>query len=224
MYFNLLHSRPAGCVMYSLCSGSAYAREHWREQMSEDYLGQHLPSDGQGFSKFVMACHSRQLDDVVTLRLFGIFGEHEDYRYKFISNTIAKRLCGLDVALVRNALYHYLDVADFCDIVTQMIDLDIRSGEYNVTPDVALELTRIIDVIDTHLGIDTGHRVLAPGLGTPYTGSNARLRRALGDLRFTPFADSVKRLVAHHRRHRSALDRDALERDALMQHARVINR
>lgn len=223
MFFNLLQYRPPGCTIYTLCSGSSYNRENWIENMGEDYLGQHIPTDSQGFSKFVIASHARHLDNVVTLRLFGIFGKHEDYRYKFISNTIAKRLVGLEVVLFRDALYDYLDVADFCTIVEQLVDRGIHEGEFNVTPDDSVRLSQLIATVDRCLDIDTGHTITTPGLGRPYTGDNRRLKAALGELRFTPIDTSIHNLVHHYAERIDQIDREALRHDQLLQYAKNLN-
>lgn len=223
MFFNLLRYRKPGCVIYTLCSGSSYAREHWIDEMTEDYLGEHIPADGQGFSKYVIASHARHMNDVVTLRLFGIFGEHEDYRYKFISNTVAKRVAGVDVVLYKDAKYHYLDVADFCTVLDQLISRNIRSGEYNVTPDQAVTLKEIIRVVDRTLGIEKAFQVATEGTGRTYTGSNKRLHDVLPELNFTPIEASIERLARHYLANPHLVDRSALENDQLLQHAKAIN-
>lgn len=224
MFFNLLRHRPNGCMIYSLCSGSSYNRENWTAKMEEEYLGTHIPTDGQGFSKFVIASHSRHLKDVVILRLFGIFGEYEDYRFKFISNTIAKRLTGLEVTLHKNAVYDYLDVADFCNIIQKLIDQDIRFGEYNVTPDNSTSLSHIIETVDRCLGIKTPYRIANPGYGSPYTGSNKRLKSTIADLMFLPIDESIQRLIDYYRENTNTIDLQALKQDQLLQHARMINK
>lgn len=224
MFFNLLRFRPRGCLLYTLCSGSSYNRENWVEKMPEDYLGVHVPTDSQGFSKFVIARHARHVEDVVTLRLFGIFGKYEDYRYKFISNTIAKRLSDLDVTLVRDAVYDYLDVDDFCTIVQQLIDRNVRAGEFNVTPDDSVRLSHIIETVDRCLGMSKGYTIATPGLGRPYTGCNRRLRAILDDLQFSSIETSIRKLVRHYSDSGCQIDREALKQDQLLQHARAINR
>lgn len=224
MFFNLVRYRPVGCMLYTLCSCSSYNRENWVDNMREDYLGEHIPSDCQGFSKFVIASHARYIENVVTLRLFGIFGRYEDFRYKFISNTIAKRLVGLDVKLFRNAIYHYLDVEDFCRIQLRLIDEEIHSGEFNVTPDRVISLQEIIEIIDQTLAINKPYTVLTAGLGRPCTATNERLHKALPELSFTPIEDSIARLAEHYRRNVERIDRNALEQDQLLSHARSINR
>jgi UDP-glucose 4-epimerase len=224
MFFNLLRYRPNGCMIYSLCSGSSYNRENWVEKMEENYLGTHIPTDGQGFSKFIIASHARYLSDVVTLRLFGIFGEHEDYRYKFISNTIAKRLTEVEVTLYRNAVYDYLDVVDFCTILQNLIDCDIRSGEFNVTPDNSVALSQIIETVDHCLDIALPYSVTVPGYGTPYTGSNKELRARLSELTFSPIEKSIRRLINYYKNNMPLIDKVALEQDQLLRHAQAINK
>ena len=223
MFFNLLRYRPNGCVIYTLCSGSSYNRDNWVENMDESYLGVHIPTDAQGFSKYVIASHARHEDDVVTLRLFGIFGKHEDYRYKFISNTIAKRLTGLDVTLFRDAIYDYLDVDDFTTIVQQLIDQSVRSGEFNVTPNHSVSLSKIIETIDQCLDIQSGYTIATAGLGKTYTGSNKKLTSVLNGLKFTPITESISRLIQHYTTNPHLVDRKALEQDPLLQHAKSIN-
>lgn len=223
MFFNLLRYRPPGCLLYTLCSGSSYSRENWAENMPEEYLGTHIPSDGQGFSKFVIASHARHVEDVVTLRLFGIFGKHEDYRYKFISNTIAKRLSGLDVTLFRDAVYDYLDISDFCSIVQRLIDQNVRTGDFNVTPNDSVTLSQVIDTVDRCLKVSKGYVIATPGLGRPYTGCNAKLRAALRDLQFTSIETSIRNLAHFYADGACRIDREALMQDQLLQHARAIN-
>lgn len=224
MFFNLERQRPAHCTLYSLCSGSSYNRADWQENMSEDYLGQHIPEDGQGFSKFAIAMQARQLPRVVVLRLFGIFGPYEDYRYKFISNTVAKRLLGLPVTLARDAVYHYLDVEDFCALQQCLIERQIDKGEFNITPDRAVSLREIIETVDRCLGIEAGYTVLNPGQGKPYTGNNQRLKTAVPDVHFTPLEDSIRKLIAYHQARLDTLDRQALEQDSLLSYAKTISR
>jgi len=223
MFFNLLRHRPSGCLIYTLCSGSSYNRENWVEKMSEDYLGAHIPTDSQGFSKFVIASHARHIEDVVTLRLFGIFGKHEDYRYKFISNTIAKRLAELDVTLFRDAIYDYLDVADFCSIVQKLFDQNVRSGEFNVTPDASVKLSQVIETVDRCLGIGKKYTVATPGFGRPYTGCNTRLKTTLENLEFTTLETSIQRLATYYAENIQKIDCQALKEDQLLQYAKSIN-
>jgi UDP-glucose 4-epimerase len=223
MFFNLLRYRPQGCLFYTLCSGSSYNRESWIPKMSEDYLGVHIPTDSQGFSKFVIASYARHLVDVVTLRIFGIFGKYEDYRYKFISNTIAKRLSGLEVTLFRDAVYDYLDVADFCEIVERLVDRNVRSGEFNVTPDNSIKLSQAIEAVDRCLGINQGYQIVTSGLGKTYTGCNKNLRAVLKDYEFSPIDVSIQRLINHYTENKQQIDAEALRNDQLLQHAKSIN-
>ena len=223
MYFNLLRYRPPGCVLYSLCSGSSYNRDNWIEDMSEDYLGQNIPVDSQGFSKFVIASHAITQEDIVVLRLFGIFGKYEDYRYKFISNTIAKRLLGMDVILFKDARYDYLDVSDFSAILLQMIMLNTRSGVYNVTPDDSTTLSQIIYSVDQEMKTGGEFLIVTEGWGKPYTGSNARLRAMLPEFNFTPLRVSISNLLDFYKTNIHLIDRQALEQDQLLQYAKSVN-
>ena len=51
------------------------------------------------------------------LRLFGVFGRHEDYAIRFISNAICKTLFDLPITLRQNRTFSYLYVDDLGPIV-----------------------------------------------------------------------------------------------------------
>lgn len=223
MYFNLLRHRSSDCILYSLCSGSSYDRNNWMENMPEDYLGKHIPTDSQGFSKFVISSHAATARNVVILRLFGIFGKYEDYRNKFISNTIAKRLMNVDITLAKNARYDYLDVIDFCHILHQLIQLNVSTGVFNVTPDQSTTLSNIINTVDQVMRVDCGHKVLEEGWGKPYTGMNERLRSILPRFEFTTLETSIHNLIQFYRVNKHVLDRHELERDSFLEYAKSIN-
>ena len=56
--------------------------------MRENYFGSFIPNDPHSFSKYIQSKYieKNNNDHLYHLRLFGIFGKYEDYRYKFIEN------------------------------------------------------------------------------------------------------------------------------------------
>ncbi len=55
------------------------------------------------------------------LRLFGVFGPHEDYAIRFISNAICKALFGLPITLRQNRTFSYLFIDDLGPIVERFL-------------------------------------------------------------------------------------------------------
>ena len=85
-----------------------------------------LPSDEHGLSKYVIARYLEELARQVgprsaELRLFGVFGRHEDYAIRFISNAICKALFDLPITLRQNRTFSYLYVDDLGPIVEHFL-------------------------------------------------------------------------------------------------------
>ncbi|MEQ8220768.1 MAG: NAD-dependent epimerase/dehydratase family protein, partial [Candidatus Eremiobacterota bacterium] len=87
MFFNLVHNSTLYKKMIVIGSGAVYDMRYYRPKMKEDYFGFHVPVDEHGFGRYVCARYIEQVDNIIELRIFGIFGKYEDYAIRFISNT-----------------------------------------------------------------------------------------------------------------------------------------
>ena len=96
----------------------------------------------------------------MNLRLFGVFGHLEDYRFKFISNTIAKVLLGLPIVVNKNAKFDYLYIGDLYSAVIRMLSIDLKHVEYNVSPTDSIELVDIAKLIREYSGKNIEIKVL----------------------------------------------------------------
>jgi len=226
MFFNLLRGMGSSMRLINLGSGSEYSREYWHSKISEEFFDSHVPNDPHSYSKYVISKYIINNDrhDLLTLRIFGVFGKYEDYRYKFISNTIAKNLLGLSIDINRNAWYDYLDVADLCRIVEFFTFNDHRHADYNVTPTESIELTGIPRLVNGVAHRPSAINVLNEGLGTPCTGRNDRLLKELGDFRFTSYAESISALFEHYASQIHGLDRAALVNDDFLNYAKSLQK
>ncbi|MFW9948725.1 MAG: NAD-dependent epimerase/dehydratase family protein, partial [Candidatus Thorarchaeota archaeon] len=71
-------------------SGSEYGRDFWYPKMKEDDIGKNIPSDSYGFSKYIMNAHAINNLKIINLRLFTVYGEFDDWRYRLVSNLCVK--------------------------------------------------------------------------------------------------------------------------------------
>lgn len=221
LFFNLARAIRPGTRLINFGSGSEYARGHWQPNMAESYFGQHIPEDGHSYAKYVIARYIEDNPslDAVTLRIFGIFGPHEDYRFKFISNAIAKNLCGLPIVINQNVVYDYLWVHDFSRVVRWFVENMPRHRAYNVTAGQPVDLLQIVAAVNAVAAAPSPVRVLNEGVGTTYTGDNRRLMGELGAFDFTPLDQSVAELTRHFTSGAVALDRESLQADRFLQYA-----
>jgi UDP-glucose 4-epimerase len=195
-------------------SGAEYDKARDLVKVSEEEIGRRMPADSYGIAK--LACNElvRKSGNQVNLRLFGIFGPHENYLSRFISNTAAKALLGIPIVVRQDVVFDYLWVGDLADVVREMLRARSRPfTDANVTPTAPISLAEIVDLVGAAVGRGLDVSFEIAGRNCEYTGDNSRLRAALPGLRFTSYAEAVARMVEHFRARLDTLDRDAIVQD-----------
>jgi GDP-L-fucose synthase len=213
MFLNLTRDRSACGRIVLLTSGAVYDQRHYAPRMSEDRFGAHVPVDETGYSKYVLGRYAELLDDIVELRPFGVFGPHEDWEIRFVSNAICKALLGFPITLRQNRRFSYLWVGDLAEIVRRVLGGGLRRGVFNATPGETVELLDVAKRVRARARRPVELRVAHPGLGIEYTGDSTRLRAALPDLRFTSLDDAIDALWNWYEERRSLIDPVLLRSD-----------
>ena len=213
MFFNLMRHERRWTRMLVLGSGAEYDARHYSPKMTEERFGEHLPADPSGFSKFVISQLAAADPRVTVLRLFGVFGPHEDWEIRFISNAICKALFDRPITLRQNRRFDYLWIEDLAPVIGRFLETDPRRRAYNVTPDESQELHSLAQIVRDVSGKNVEIRVAEPGLGVEYSGSNERIHRDLPGLTFTPPRVAIERLYRWYEGHREMIRPEALDRD-----------
>lgn len=226
MFFNLQRQLTPGMKLINLGSGSEYCRRHWHRKMTEEFFDTHVPEDGHSYAKYLISKFILTSNDerMVSLRLFGIFGQYEDYRYKFISNSVVKNLLGMPIVINQNVVYDYLYIADFYRIVEHFVRQPARFREYNVTPTASIDLATIATLINQSSDVQSEIIILNPGVGVEYSGDNSRLLAEMGNLQFTPPETAISELLHYYGGMRESLDAEALRKDAFLDYAKSLHK
>lgn len=224
MFFNLLRYKSPGTKLINLGSGSEYDRRCWRKKMPEEYFGEHIPADGHSYAKYLISKHIKETDDetLVCLRIFGIFGRYEDYRYKFISNSIVKNLFGMPVVINQNVVYDYLYITDFFRIVEHFVKNTPKNRIFNATPAQSIDLVSIAGLINKISADKSGIRVLNDGIGVEYSGDNTRLMSELADFTFLPHSEAIADLYKYYAGIKDQLDVAAVKQDDFLSYAKKL--
>lgn len=197
IHFNLERCARLFGRLINIGSGAEYAIPHYKPLMTEDYFGCNVPADTYGLSKFCIARDiERSPHDFVNLRVFGIFGEHEDHTRRFISNNICASIRNRTITVNRNSVFDYLDIQDFARIAECFLTLPTAFKSYNVCTSIPRSLVDLAGIIDRESGRDNTLTVVNGDVNAVYTGNNQRLLDAIGDFGFTPMEASVRRLFA----------------------------
>ena len=220
MFVNLLRSLPEQSHMIHLGSGAEYSKPHYRSKMPETYFDNHVPNDAYGFSKYVISRLIESQERVTCLRIFGLYGKYEDYRYKFISNAIVKNLLGMPIVINQNVVFDYLFVDDFVQIVEQFVEKRATHRFYNITPSESIDLLTISQLINQISAIQSKTIVLNEGLNSEYRGDNTRMLAELGGFSFTPYAEGIAKLHRYYRSALDTLDTETIRQDPYLQYCR----
>ena len=216
MFFNLERNCDRFERMVFLSSGAVYDVRQALAGVQEERLGDSVPEDEHGLSKYAIArlldsqaaTHDRR---IVELRLFGVFGRYEDYGVRFISNAICRALSGMPITLRQDRRFSYLFIDDLMPVLDWALGATPRHVAYNVAPDWTDSLRELGLEVASLAGSDVPVVVSTEGLGKEYTADNSRIRAEVPTLRFTPTKVAVNRLFTWYAERQSEIDRTRLE-------------
>jgi GDP-L-fucose synthase len=213
MQLNLLQLADRVDRILYFGSGAEYAKARDLVKVKEEEAGTQVPADPYGLAKLICNDMARSRKRVVNLRLFGIYGPHEGYLYKFISNAIVKNLLGLDILIRQDVVFDYLFVDDLVPVVEHFLTSTSEFADYNVTPTESISLRELATLINRAAEQPSEIEVATPGLNWEYTGANARLRAAIPTLHFTSYEEGVRRLFAFYAARHDSIDAAAVRQD-----------
>jgi len=228
MFFNLVRYLPSKCRIVNLGSGSEYSRSLWRNNMREDFFDDTIPTDSHSLSKYIISkfIHSDTSNRFVTVRIFGIFGEREDYLYKFISNTIVKSLFNISPVINQDCLFNYIDVRDFSTLLFSLLPNQAlyRLGSLNIGHPYNYKLSEITSYILELTGRqDLSFKISSQKLGKSYTPCLDRMQSLLPNTyNFTPIKQSILRLVSYYTNNIDLLSRQLIIDDDYLNYAKSI--
>src|SRR3989344_5103192 len=86
IFFNIMRNRKKFKKLIHLGSGAEYDKSISMIKVKEDYFDKRIPKDFYGLFKYICSKYLNKEENFICLRIFGLFGKYEDYRYRFISN------------------------------------------------------------------------------------------------------------------------------------------
>lgn len=224
MFDNIVSLSNKVDKIINLGSGAEYSKTRDLKKISEDNFGKFIPVDDYGFSKYICSKLSRNYKNILTLRIFGLYGIYDNYLCKFISNSIAKNLFDLPIKIKQNVLFDYLYIDDFFKIVDFFIKNNINESTfYNVTPSESISLVEIAEIINSISNRKSKIEVYNKKLNYEYTGSNLKLLGKIPNISFTSYYNGIKFLFNYLNKNKKKLDFDAIIDDSYFLNAKIKN-
>lgn len=210
MFFNLARNKHLFKKMIFLSSGCVYDQRFYQPKLKEECFDAHVPIDEAGLSKYIAAKYIEEAGEIIELRIFGIFGKYEDYSIRFISNMICKALFDLALTMKQDKRFDYVWVDDLMPILEYFIGQNGEHKAYNVTPDRSVRLLEIAEMVREISGKDLPINVASKEIGTEYSGDNARLRKEMKSLHFTPLRNAVEQLYSWYKENQRMINKELL--------------
>lgn len=221
MFFNLARNCHLFEKMISLGSGAEYDVRHYKKNMSEDYFDTFVPSDDYGFSKYICSKYIEKSNNIINLRLFGVYGKYENPYLKFISNAIVKNILNLPIAINQNVYFDYLYINDLVKIITIIINKKTKFKTYNVTIGRVIDLVTISKLINQQSTFKSKIKILHGGLNQQYSANSTRLKLEIGQFKFTNIKTSIAELYSWYQNNINKIDKKKIIEDPYLKYAKA---
>lgn len=221
MFINITRNIDLLEKVIHLGSGAEYGKTRDLKKVKEEEFGKYIPEDSYGLAKYCCTLMSRNNNKIVNLRLFGVYGEYEDYRYKFISNAIVKNLLRISIKIKQDVVFDYLYIQDLLSVIEYFLLNPHKYQEYNITPTQSISLIEIVQLINKISNHSVPVTIVNKGYNFQYTADNKRLREELPEMQFTSYEESIRRLFLFYKNILHKINEEAIIEDDYFQKSRV---
>lgn len=210
IFFNLKNNQSRFKRLIFVGSGSQYGKQLPIVKVNEQDLNKKIPEDDFGFYKYIAANYIEHTNNFVNLCVFGIYGKYEDWRFRFISNTICKALYEIPITINNNCYFDFIYIDDFKNIVDYFVSHDSKFNTYNVSSGKKVRLDELARKIVAATGKNVPVMVKNKTFGNEYTCSNVRLKKEIKNIKFTTTGESLNELINWYRKNLYKIDKTLL--------------
>ncbi|MDY6879101.1 MAG: NAD(P)-dependent oxidoreductase [Thermodesulfobacteriota bacterium] len=210
MFFNIVRCSDIFGKMIYFGSGAEFSREHWKPKMKEDYFDVHVPNDPYGFSKYLMSKYTQIDSNIYNLRLFGVFGKYDDWRYRFIPNVCCQAVFDMPITINENAIFDFLYIDDLLKIVHWFVKNKPSRNIYNVCTGRTYDFVTLAEKVASISGKDIKIELKTEGAGKEYSGDNSLVMQELKGFEFIPIDQSIEDLYKWYEQNIDLIDKNQL--------------
>jgi UDP-glucose 4-epimerase len=215
MFFNIYNHDTYFGQLINIGSGAEYDKRFYRPKMREEQFGFSVPTDTYGLAKYLIGreIETGRNKKVTNLRVFGIFGPHENINRRFISNNVCRVLCGLPISLNRDMRFDYIYVDDLAKAINIVLHtLPLKSTSYNLCSGRPHTLLDIAKVIRQKLTLKSEIIIKNSGTNPEYSGDPQKFFTEVLPIEFESIDSSIDKLISHYQKNLKQDDRTMLKR------------
>jgi GDP-L-fucose synthase len=210
MFFNIVRNKNYFGRLIHLGSGAEYDKKGPLVKVKEKDFDKTIPKDEYGFYKYICSKYIENTDNIINLRIFGLYGKYEDYKLRFISNAICRNIFGMSIVINKDVYFDYVYVNDFIKILEYFIINKPKQKFYNIGTGKSVNLLRITDIINKISLFKSKIIVKNKGMNNEYTCDNSLLVKEIGRIEFTSLQDSLREMSKWYKNNKMLLNSDLI--------------
>lgn len=192
MFNNLADYVNPNCPMITFGSGAEYDKSRPLHKIKEEDFGKSIPKDPYGYSKYLISKEIEKRENILNLRIFGIYGQGEDAS-RVTSCIINDNLNHRPITLNQNVVFDFIWIDDFCKIVEHFIEKPTIEKFINVSPTESIQIVDLANIVNDFSDFKSEIIIKNEGLNKEYTGNNNKLIKEIKDIKFTSYKESMKK-------------------------------
>ena len=213
IFFNIAKHEKNVKKIISFGSGAEYSKHKpIVDAHEEDYLDAQ-PLDEYGFYKSITSKYIEKSDNIVQLRIFGAYGEYENYRFKFITNAIVKNLLKLPIVINKNVYFDYIYIDDLLKMIDWAVHNETKEKIYNATTGKKIDLITLANLVNETSDFKSEIKVLNEGLNNEYTSNNEKMLKELKEFEFTSHKTAISKMRNYFKTNLENLDKESIIND-----------
>ena len=213
IFFNIAKHEKNVKKIISFGSGAEYGKYKPIIDVKEDDYLKFQPLDEYGFYKSITSKYIEKSQKIVQLRIFGAYGEYENYRFKFVTNAIVKNLLQLPIVINKNVLFDYIYIDDLVKMIDWTIHNETKKKIYNVTTGTKIDLISLANLVNETSDFKSEIRVLNDGLNNEYTSNNEKILSEIGNFEFTTHKNAILKMRDYFKTNFENLDKESIIND-----------
>jgi GDP-L-fucose synthase len=200
IFMNLYNARNHCEKLLYIGSGAEFDKRKNLLDVTEDEIGQTMPADLYGFSKYIMNEIASSSLNLYNLRLFACYGPY-DHESKFITHAIRCCLRNEEVTIRQDCYFDYLHIYDFGKILAWFIDNTPDYKDYNICRGIKYSLLEIAREVCSQMGNMKPIKILSNGFNNAYTASNNRLLNEIKNFDFISLEEGISMQIKWEKEH-----------------------
>lgn len=197
MFRNLAKCVNTKRRMIHLGSGAEYDKSKPIVHVREEEFGMSTPIDPYGYSKYSISKEIENKENILNLRIFGVYGEGE-HSSRVTSSIMTDYIHRRPITLHQNVRFSFIYMNDLCRIIHHFAENPPKEKQLNIAHPSSIEIVQLAEMVNTFSDWKSEIIIESPGMNKEYTCNTDKLCSMWGE-HFTSYEEGLRRLYTYMR-------------------------